>query len=74
VIEPIVVICDVCGRGDDLDLYRDEGDSKFRCTDCYLRHHGFDPEALAEQFAFFAKRILGEQLEQWKVRSREVME
>lgn len=53
---PIMAACDDCGvETDRADLYDSPwADKKIRCTDCFLKFCGYDPEAVNEWAARMA--------------------
>lgn len=47
--KPIMAACDDCGVETDNDnLYDSPRDNKVRCTDCFLKFCGYDPDEVNE--------------------------
>ena len=57
--EPISVICDVCGR-EASPVFSDFMDKLIRCTDCYLRFKGYDPDEIGSHFAEVAREAFAD--------------
>jgi len=55
----ILDMCDDCGN-EESPFWVDPGEVQARCTDCYLRAHGYDPSEIGKRFADLAKATLAD--------------